>query len=268
MANESGITPGSIRAPSVDESLGAKLLPTVLSLIAGSTDVISFLGLGGLFTAHITGNLVILAAHLVAGGEAQFALIMSVPVFIVVLAVARLLAAGLKRMHIAPLGPLLLLQFLLLGGFLALCVGSGPPLDLNAARATVAGMLGVSAMAVQNALAQISLKGSPSTAVMTTNITRFVMDLGDVVLGRSRNDRLSAAGRARSTGLAIVGFALGCGLGAGCQAAIGLWSLALPASFALVALALAPAANFEASRQLHESERASASGTTSNAGRA
>ena len=34
----------------------------MLSLTAGSADVISFLGLGGLFVAHITGNLVILAA--------------------------------------------------------------------------------------------------------------------------------------------------------------------------------------------------------------
>jgi uncharacterized membrane protein YoaK (UPF0700 family) len=54
----------------VDESLGAKLLPGVLSVIAGSTDVISFLGLGGLFTAHITGNLVILAAHIAADDAA------------------------------------------------------------------------------------------------------------------------------------------------------------------------------------------------------
>jgi hypothetical protein len=51
-------------APSVDSSLGAKLLPGVLSVTAGSVDVISFLGLGGLFAAHITGNLVILAAHI------------------------------------------------------------------------------------------------------------------------------------------------------------------------------------------------------------
>jgi hypothetical protein len=57
--------------PSVDSSLGTKLLPTVLSVIAGSVDVISFLGLGGLFTAHVTGNLVILAAHLVDGGQAS-----------------------------------------------------------------------------------------------------------------------------------------------------------------------------------------------------
>jgi uncharacterized membrane protein YoaK (UPF0700 family) len=38
---------------SVDSSLTMKLLPAVLSLTAGSVDVISFLGLGGLFLAHI-----------------------------------------------------------------------------------------------------------------------------------------------------------------------------------------------------------------------
>src|SRR5580698_8560940 len=72
-------------APSVDSSLGTKFLPGVLSVIAGSVDVISFLGLGGLFAAHITGNLVVLAAHLVTGRVASLAAILSVPVFIVVL---------------------------------------------------------------------------------------------------------------------------------------------------------------------------------------
>jgi uncharacterized membrane protein YoaK (UPF0700 family) len=220
-------------------------LPTVLSLTAGSVDVIGFLGLGGLFTAHVTGNLVILAAHVVAGGDAPLALMISVPVFIVALAVARLLAAGLERMHVASLRPLLLLQFLLLAGFLALCVGGSARLDLNGARATVAGMLGVCAMAVQNGLVQVSLKGSPSTAVMTTNITRFVMDLGEVLLGRSRNDKLNAGERARRTGLAIAGFVVGCGVGAWCQAVAGLWSLALPAGLALVALAMAVGAKLD-----------------------
>jgi uncharacterized membrane protein YoaK (UPF0700 family) len=39
------------------------LLPGMLSTTAGATDVISFLALGGLLTANITGNLAILAAH-------------------------------------------------------------------------------------------------------------------------------------------------------------------------------------------------------------
>jgi uncharacterized membrane protein YoaK (UPF0700 family) len=59
-----------VLTPSVDASLSMMLLPPVLSFTAGSVDVISFLGLGGLFLAHITGNLVILASHIVNAGEA------------------------------------------------------------------------------------------------------------------------------------------------------------------------------------------------------
>src|ERR1700716_1554731 len=99
-------------APSVDSTWGTRLLPTVLSLTAGSADVISFLGLG-LFNAHITGNLVILAAHLVNGESASVALLLSVPVFIAGLGVTRAFAGALEAMGIATLRPLLVLQFVL-----------------------------------------------------------------------------------------------------------------------------------------------------------
>jgi uncharacterized membrane protein YoaK (UPF0700 family) len=231
-----------VATPSVGSSLSAKLLPTVLSVIAGSVDAISFLGLGGLFTAHVTGNLVILAAHLVSGGEAPVAPMLSVPVFIVALGLTRLLAGALEGIRFASLRPLLLLQFMLLGGFLVLCTSAGPRIDPDATKAIVAGMLGVSAMAVQNALVQISLKGAPSTAVMTTNITRFTMDVGEVVLGRNPADLAKARGRAMQTWPAIVGFCVGCGLGAVCEATIGLRALALPTGLALLAFAMGLAA--------------------------
>lgn len=44
------------------------LFVTVLSMTAGAVDVIGFLALGGLFTAHITGNIVILVVHYTTGG--------------------------------------------------------------------------------------------------------------------------------------------------------------------------------------------------------
>ena len=225
-------------APTIERSLARKVLPTVLSLIAGSVDVISFVGLGGLFTAHITGNLVILAAHVVSGGDAPLAVMLSVPAFMVVLVLTRLLAAGLEAIGLASLRPLLLLQFLLLGGFLGLCVAAGPRIDPDAPTAILAGMLGVSAMAVQNALLQISLTGAPSTAVMTTNVTRFMMDVGDVLLGSDSDAVAKARSRAKHTWPPIVGFTVGCGLGAAGEAAIGLWSLALPAGLALLAFAM------------------------------
>jgi Protein of unknown function (DUF1275) len=85
----------------------------------------------------------------------------------------------------------------------------------------LAGMLGVSAMAVQNALVQISLKGAPSTAVMTTNIMRFIMDVGDVI-GREPAEVAEARDRAIRTWPAIVGYVIGCGVAPTCKAAIDL----------------------------------------------
>jgi AraC-like DNA-binding protein len=61
------------------------LLPTVLSTTAGAVDVIGFLALGGLFTAHITGNVVVVAAHHVTGGFGEVGPLLAVPVFVAVL---------------------------------------------------------------------------------------------------------------------------------------------------------------------------------------
>ena len=65
-----------------------------------------------------------------------------------------------------------------------------------------------------------------------------MMDAGELLLKRDPDAMAKAHSRAARTWPAIVCFVLGCGLGAPCQAAAGLWSLALPASLALLALAL------------------------------
>ncbi len=223
---------------SAGADLVARTLPIVLSVIAGSTDIIGFLGLNGLFTAHITGNLVVLAAHVVAGQPTIFSYILSVPVFMLVLLLTRLLAGGLERAGLDTLGPLLLLQLLSLAVFLVLCAVAGPWINPNAATAVIAGMFGVAAMAVQNALVQISLRNTPTTAVMTTNVTHFMLDLGGVLVGGDPAEVAKARSRAMNTLPVIVGFATGCGLGAACEAAVGLWSLALPTGLALLACAM------------------------------
>src|SRR5271170_5116360 len=103
--------------PSVDVSRAMKLLPAVLSITAGSVDVISFLGLGGLFNAHVTGNLVILAARIVGAGQAPIAIVLSVPVFMLALFLTRLLSRRLESRGLDSLRPLLLIEVLLLAGF-------------------------------------------------------------------------------------------------------------------------------------------------------
>jgi uncharacterized membrane protein YoaK (UPF0700 family) len=227
-----------VRIPSTDESWTLAILPAVLSLIAGSCDIISFIGLGGLFTAHITGNIVLLVAHIAAGANAPLSYMLSVPVFIVALALTRYLVGALERLGVPSLRPLLLLQFLLLAGFMVLCTAASP-IDPNAGTALYGGMLGVSAMAVQNAIVQVSITGAPSTAVMTTNTTRFAMDVGEVLMPTDRAQASKAATRARRILPSIIAFVVGCGLGAGCEVVTGLWSLVLPTALAFVALVLA-----------------------------
>jgi uncharacterized membrane protein YoaK (UPF0700 family) len=229
---------GSMTSSPAVDSRAALALLVVLSVVAGSTDIIGFLGLNGLFTAHITGNLAVLAAHVVAGGEGPFSQLLAVPVFMVMVGLTGVLAGGLESIGVASLRPLLLLQFLLLAGFLSISIATDPRVDPNATKLIFAGMLGVSAMAVQNALVQISLKGAPPTAIMTTNVTRFAMDISKLLLGGNAIDVAQARNRAARTLPVILGFAVGCAIGAACEAAIGLRSLLLPAALALLALAL------------------------------
>ena len=66
-------------------------LTSVLSAVAGAVDVISFVSLK-LFAAHITGNLVVIAAMLVTGGPPRMDQILAVPVFLLAVAVVWLIA--------------------------------------------------------------------------------------------------------------------------------------------------------------------------------
>jgi uncharacterized membrane protein YoaK (UPF0700 family) len=226
--------------PARAANLASRTIPLILGVIAGSTDTIGFLGLHGLFTAHITGDLVVLAAHFAAGDPTIFSHILALPVFMLMLFLTRLLAGGLERAGLSTLRPLLLVEVLFLVAFLVVCGVWGPWRNPNAMLATIAGLLGVAAMAVQNALVQISLTNTPATSVMTTNVTRFMMDVGEVLVGRDRTKVVEARTRAMQTCPVILGFATGCILGAAGEAAVGLWSLALPTGLALVAFGIGP----------------------------
>lgn len=238
MSIPSAISSRLLNMVSAAADFASRALPFVLSLIAGSTDIIGFLGLNGLFTSHITGNLVVLAAHMVAGDPTIFSYVLSVPVFMLVLFLTRVLAGGLEQIGVSTLRPLLLLQLFFLAAFISVCLLAGPWRDANAILAVSAGMIGVAAMAVQNALVQISLTNTPTTAVMTTNVTHFMLDLGEALVGRDDAKVARARAHAMHTLPVIVGFTIGCVFGATFEAAAGLWSLTLPTGLAVLAFAM------------------------------
>ena len=212
-------------------------------MAAGAVDVIGFLTLGGLFTSHITGNVVIVAAHYVTGGFSQIGPLLAVPVFMVVMGLVTLASSAIIRVGSYPVRPLLLLETALLAGFLVLGVAFGRFADADSSIAIVAGMLGVSAMATQNVLGRLALKGAPSTAVMTTNITQLTVDLVTLASRRRGNaDELATARRrARMTLPCIVGFIGGCAAGAALEVKFGFWALALPVVLSALAVPLGEA---------------------------
>jgi uncharacterized membrane protein YoaK (UPF0700 family) len=218
---------------------GVWLLPAVLSVTAGAVDVIGFLALGGLFTAHITGNVVIVAVHYVTGGFSQVGPLLAVPVFMVVLGLVTVVSRAIAGAGSSPLRPLLALQAALLAGCLGLGVGLGRFPDADSSMAVVAGMLGVAAMATQNALVKLALKDAPSTAVMTTNITQLTLDLATLVRNRGDPDEVAKARRrARMTFPCVIGFVGGCAAGAALEVKFGLWALALPVVLSALAVPL------------------------------
>src|SRR5208283_3253080 len=159
------------------------LLPFILSVVAGSTDTSVFLGMNGLFTAHITGNLVFLAAHVVAGDPAVLSYLLAVPVYILILLLTSVLASRLERRGFETLRPLLSLELLMLGTLLVLFSTFRVRFDTNSMLAVTIGMCGVAAMAVQTALVQIALPTMPSTTVVTTNVTKLVVAFVQVLEG-------------------------------------------------------------------------------------
>ena len=226
-------------APPLAELLGVSMLPVVLSMIAGSVDVIGLYALD-MFTSHITGNLVLLAARIVGGEPARIGQLLSVPVFVVVLVLTKWLADRLESSGLAPLRTLLLLQFLLIAGLLAVCVATGAFVHPDSASAILAGILGVSAMAVQTTIVLIFLRSSPTVA-MTMSIARFTLDVSAILSRRDSGEVADARSRTREAGYVIGGFAVGCAAGAACAAAVGPWSLALPAGLAALAFTMAGA---------------------------
>src|SRR5204863_5861960 len=85
-------------------------------------------------------NLVVLAAHIVAGDPTIFSYVLSVPVFMIMLLLTRLLAGGLERAGVPTLQPLLLLQLFFLVALLWICIAAGPWRDANAILAVIAGI--------------------------------------------------------------------------------------------------------------------------------
>jgi len=248
-SSESPGSPPSLCPPTdaTHEELLRKHFPALLSVIAGMVDVIGYLSLK-LFTAHVTGNIVIIAAQLVYGGPPRMDQVLAVPVFMIAVAGVWTLIQVLNRR-----GPnlprlLLLIQLLLLIVVLAIAVIFHADANPRSLVANVTAMIAIAAMASQYSLLQLTMPGAPSTAVMTGNLTKTVLAFLETATKRQpliadSRDQLNKVVQV------VIGFFVGCMVGAGAVSWFGDWAWCLPVILAGVALAVAPGKHSALSNQ-------------------
>ncbi|MFO1150390.1 MAG: DUF1275 family protein [Alsobacter sp.] len=215
---------------------GDRLVPPALAFTAGFVDTCGFIALFGLFTAHVTGNFVLIGAELVGPSQGILTKLLALPTFVVAVALTRLAVAAMEASGRAPLRPLLVAQGVLLLAFMTAGMAISPPKQADAWPELATGLLGVTAMAIQNAKARLLLSSATPSTVMTGNVTQLVIDLVDLARPVTSEVRAQAASRAAKMAPAVAAFAVGAVAGAFGYAGFGFVCLVVPT---LVVFALA-----------------------------
>ncbi len=206
----------------------------LLAFTGGFVDTLGFVALFGLFTAHVTGNFVLIGAAMAGDGHAGVvAKLLALPTFVIGVAATRMFQLRRERRARDTAAPLVATQLVGLVIFMAAGVWAGPFVRGDGLAPIGVGLLGVLAMSVQNTAARSVFSRLTPSTVMTGNVTQLVMDLVDIAT------RAPEAGAARSrvhkAWPPVAAFAVG-SLGGGLgYAHAGFWALLVPC-IALAAL--------------------------------
>ena len=210
----------------MDQPPHSRLFGTSLGFLAGYVDTLGFIALFGLFTAHVTGNFVLIGAALADASRVSILLkFLAFPAFIAGVAVTRLMVLAVERRAGPSLTLAMLLQWALLAGFMVFGILAEPIGKDVSSMAMAAGFLGTAAMGVHSATSRLLLAHLAPTSMMTGNVTQIVIDTVDVLRGAA-----DAATHARCGKFfwPLAAFALGAIAAAFAYLAFGFVALAVP----------------------------------------
>ena len=179
-----------------------------LGFLAGYVDTLGFLALFGLFTAHVTGNFILIGAALAdPGGMPILLKFLAFPAFIAGVAAARLLIARYERRTGRALRPAFALELVLLVLFMVAGVLASPTGNTPDGWAMASGLLGAAAMGAHSATSRLLLAHLAPTSMMTGNVTQMVIDSVDCLRGRRDADLGARLGK---FAWPLLSFAAGC----------------------------------------------------------
>ena len=196
-------------------------------------DITGFLTMGHVLTAHITGNLVLMAADVAREGTPRLTQVAIVPVFMLAVAAAWGVARIASTNRVSAMRALLWIQFLLLLAVFVFCSmrqALGGSVEAGA-------LIAVGAMGCQFALLRITLPGSPSTAAMTGNVTDAVLSFLEL-LSRDPPAKPIPRDRLHRSAQVLAGFVGGCVIAALAVKLLGDFAWGLPAAVAAITLSL------------------------------
>jgi len=168
-----------------------------------------------------------LGLEMVHATKLAIAKLLAVPIFIVMVALTRLFVLHYEKRGQSPWREMLLAQAALLACFMIAGGLTAPHEDPNELGPVVAGLLGVAAMAVQNAGSRMILANHGPTTMMTGNTTQAVIDLVDILRGLPE-EYPQARKRLKLLVPAIVAFTAGALLGALSYVTFSFWCLIVP----------------------------------------
>lgn len=157
---------------------------TSLAFLAGYVDTLGFIALFGLFTAHVTGNFILIGSALADSSQMSILLkFLAFPAFVFGVAGARLYIAAIERRGGAALAWSFSLQWLFLAGFMVCGIIAAPVQSPDSIWGMAAGLLGTVSMGMHSAISRLLLPQLAPTSLMTGNVTQVVIDFVDVLRG-------------------------------------------------------------------------------------
>lgn len=206
-------------------TVGPATVGVLLAYISGFVDTLSFIALFGLFAAHITGNIVLLATSIAENRHGLLMKMLAIPVFVVAAIGTRLYIVRRERHQLDAAVHVMIGQAILLTVFMVVAISESPFPTGDHPHAVAAGLLAAAAMAIQNTAARTFLSGLPPTTVMTGNFIQVVVDIVDLMVGHEPQAKRA---RLAKLGPMLAAFIAGTLSGAIGYVAAGFLSLIVP----------------------------------------
>jgi len=202
---------------------------SLLAMVAGFCDTATFIHMGGVFSAHVTGNFVLFAAALAQGIQGNdYLKIATLPVFVIGVAIAVLVAGRRHAPRYKVKRVLLIITLLLLVTAVLAVTANHRQAGIQLGNVDVLiTLLLVVAMAMQNTIHRFV--AGPMTTVMTGTVMNTTASLVSRYIMRIEGGQKLIPAPGANPLMMIAAFALGCVVAGFLTVKFGLASVVLPA---------------------------------------